>query len=383
MIFRFAHKVACGALLAFFLLPLHRAAAQDIVVGQIGALGLPGTPTGKAVPEVVQLGEGMKAFFAAINEQGGINGRRINFFQLDDGLEPDRFVAQFGEAMKRKPLALLSPYGSPAVQRMLSEKLLDNADVVVINAVPGAEAFRKPGHPKLFHVRAGDGQQIQRITQHIRTLGITRLGVLYVDAPGGASGYSAVVDAASQLGGLQLTGAKSALAPGGIEAAGKSLMQAGVQAALVIGPPKFMATGVAALKKVGGTHAIFAMSYLSPAELLALAGPAAKGVGVAQAFPNPMGVTMPLQREFQAAMRKAFPDLKSYTAFHLEGYISAKLFAEVTRKMKRPAAAEFAKTLKAMGETDLGGFRLDFSGGQAGSRFVDIAVMSEDGRLRY
>ncbi|WP_293399335.1 ABC transporter substrate-binding protein [Polaromonas sp.] len=372
-----AHMVACGALLASSLLAAAHSLAQDLVVGQIGSL------TEKPVPEVVQLGEGMKALFAAVNERGGINGKRIDFFQLDDALDPDRFVARFAEAMKRKPIALLSPYGSPAVQRMLSDKLLDNADVVVLNAVPGAEAFRKPGHAKLFHVRAGDGQQIQRITQHIKTLGIARLGVLYVDAPGGSSGYSAVVDAASQLGGLQVTGAKAPLTPEGIDEAARSLLQAGVQSTLVIGPPKFMATGVAAMRKAGGTQAIFTMSYLSPAELVARAGGSAKGVGVAQAFPNPMGVTMPLQREFQAAMRKAFPDLKTYSAFHMEGYICAKLFAEVARKMKRPSAAEFAKTLASMGEVNLGGFRVDFSGGSAGSRFVDIAVMSEDGRLRY
>ncbi|MES2511481.1 MAG: ABC transporter substrate-binding protein [Pseudomonadota bacterium] len=375
---KIAHMVACGALLASSFIATAQSLAQDLVVGQIGSL------LEKPVPEVVQLGEGMKAYFSAINAQGGINGKRVDFFQLDDALNPDRFVAQFAEAMKRKPIALLSPYGSPAVQRMLADKLLDSADVVVLNAVPGAESFRKPGHPKLFHVRAGDGQQIQRITQHIKTLGIARLGVLYVDAPGGSSGYSAVVESAGQLSGLQVTGAKAPLTPEGIDAAAKSLLQAGVQSTLVIGPPKFMATGVAAMRKAGGTQAIFAMSYLSPAELIALAGGSgAKGVGVAQAFPNPMGVTMPLQREFQAAMRKAFPDQQAYSAFHLEGYITARLFAEVAKKMKRPSPAEFAKTLTGMGEVNLGGFRVDFSGGQVGSRFVDIAVMSEDGRLRY
>ncbi len=373
-----AHMMACGALLACSFLTGNPAAAQNLVVGQIGSL------VEKPVPEVVQLGEGMKAFFAAANERGGINGRRIDFFQLDDALSPDRFVAQFAEAMKRKPIALLSPYGSPTVQRMLTDKLLDDADVVVLNAVPGAEAFRKPGHAKLFHVRAGDGQQIQRITQHIKTLGISKLGVLYVDAPGGSSGYNAAVESAGQLGGLQVTGAKAPLTPEGIDAAAKSLLQTGVQSTLVIGPPKFMASGVAAMRNAGGTHAIFTMSYLSPAELVALAGGSnAKGVGVAQAFPNPMGVTMPLQREFQAAMRKAFPEIKTYSAFQLEGYICAKLFAEVAKKMKRPSAAEFAKTLKGMGEVNLGDFRVDFSGSSAGSRFVDIAVMNEDGRLRY
>jgi branched-chain amino acid transport system substrate-binding protein len=32
---------------------------------------------------------------------------------------------------------------------------------------------------------------------------------------------------------------------------------------------------------------------------------------------------------------------------------------------------------------DFGGFRVDFSQGNLGSRFVDIAVIGADGKMRY
>jgi ABC-type branched-subunit amino acid transport system substrate-binding protein len=81
-------------------------AADDLVVGQIGPFSV------LPAPDAVQLGEGMKALFAETNARGGVHGRLIAFFQLDDAYSADGFVRRFGEAMQRKPLALLSPVGS-------------------------------------------------------------------------------------------------------------------------------------------------------------------------------------------------------------------------------------------------------------------------------
>ncbi|MEK9951532.1 MAG: ABC transporter substrate-binding protein, partial [Curvibacter sp.] len=113
--------VALGVVL---LLPL-AAAAQDIVIGQIGPFsGLP-------APDAPQLNQGARAYFAQLNKAGGINGRKISFFELDDTYKPDGFVAAFEQAMQRKPVALISPVGSASLQRMFADKLLDKHDVVI------------------------------------------------------------------------------------------------------------------------------------------------------------------------------------------------------------------------------------------------------------
>jgi len=88
-------------------------------------------------------------------------------------------------------------------------------------------------------------------------------------------------------------------------------------------------------------------------------------------------------REFQAAMKAAYPDIKSYGTFYLEGYLSARIVGEGLRRAKDFTPAGLAKSLQAMGEVDFDGYRIDFSKGNAGSRFVDIAVMDFEGRLRY
>jgi branched-chain amino acid transport system substrate-binding protein len=353
------------------------AAENDIVVGQIGPF------TGLPVPDASQLNEGIKAAFAQANARGGVAGRRITLFELDDTYTGDGFVKAFTEAMKRRPVALLSPVGSVSLKRMLDDKLLDSADVIVLNAVPGAEALRSPGHARLFHVRAGDRQQIDKIVDHARNLGVTQLGVLHQNIPIGTSGLAMASEAAKRVGGVEVKPFESTLELPSLAAAAGKLIAANPQAAIVLGAPRFMADGVAELRKAGMRQFIFALSYV-PAGLLAkVAGAGARGVALAQTYPNPMGASLPLQREFQAAMKISSPAPAAYTSFHLEGYVSARVFIEGARRARELTADGMARALRGMGDVDLGGFRVDFSKGNTGSRFVDIGVVNGDGRLIY
>jgi len=349
----------------------------DIVVGQIGPF------TGIPVPDAPQLNQGIKACFAQINERGGIGGRRVAFFEVDDTYSADGFVKAFGQAMQRKPVALLDPVGSAALKRLLDDKMLDQSDVIVLNAIPGAEALRNPGHPKLFHIRAGDRQQIEKIVQHAVTLGVSELAVLHHNIVIGTSGLAMAQAAAAASGKLKIVPFEATAEISSLQAAAQKVAKSGAKAVLVVGAPRFMADGVAQLRAAGGGQFVFALSYV-PAGLVAkVAGAASRGVALAQTYPNPMGIASPLQREFQAAMKQSFPEVTGYTSFHLEGYISARVFAEAARRAKDVTPDGVAKALRAMGEYDMGGFRVNFARNNVGSGYVDIGVVNADGRLIY
>lgn len=353
--------------------------AQEIVLGQIGPF------TVLPVPDAPEINQGIKAYVNEANKQG-IRGRKISLFEADDRYSADGFVEQFKKSLEKKPVALLSPIGSNALKRLLDDKLLDTADVLVMNAIPGAESFRAPGHPKLFHIRAGDKQQIEKMVTHSRTIGMTRLSVLYQDLPIGTSGMAVAQEAASRSAGLELKGVKSAPDAPALATASQQIVALGGQGVLVLGAPRFMAEGVAALRKAGVSQSIFVLSYVPSGLIVKLAGPeGARGVGIAQTYPNPNGRTLPIHRDFEAAMKGSFPQLEQYTSFHLEGYLSARTVAEALKRNteKEPTAAGLAKTLRTMGEIDFGGFRVDFSKSNVGSNFVDIAVIGSDGKLRY
>lgn len=352
--------------------------AQDIVIGQIGPF------TGIPVPDAIQINQGIKAYVAQVNKAGGVRGRKISFFELDDKYTPDEFVKQFAVAMSRKPVALISPVGSASIKRMLDDKLLDKYDVVVMNGVPGAESLRNPGHPNFFHVRAGDKQEVEKMVSHARTLGLTKLAVLHQDIPVGTSAMKMVVDEVAKFKDVQVKGFQSTTDPKVMAGVSAELVKYNPQGVLVLGAPPFMANGVAQLRKAGVVQSIFVRGDAPAGLIVKMAGnQGARGVGSTQSFPDPNGKTKGLLRDFQAAMQLAFPDIKSYASFQLEGYLSARIVGEGLKRAKEIKPAALAKALQSMGEVDFDGYRVDFSKGNAGSHFVDIAVIDIDGRLRY
>ena len=309
----------------------------------------------------------------------------MSFFEVDDTYSADGFAKAFNQAMQRKPVALLAPVGSAALKRMLDDKMLDQSDVIVLSAIPGAEALRNPGHAKLFHIRAGDRQQIEKIVQHAVTLGVSEMAVLHHNIIIGTSGLAMAQAAANASGKLKIVPFEATAEIPSIQAAAKNVAKSGAKAVLVVGAPRFMADGIAQLRGMGGGQFVFALSYVPTGLLTKVAGEQSRGVALSQTFPNPIGASMPLQREFQAAMKQSFPEVagNSYTSFHLEGYISARVFAEAARRAKEVTPDGVAKSLHAMGEYDMGGFRVNFARSNIGSGFVDIAVMNADGRLVY
>lgn len=372
------HLLQAAALAGSLPLPALAQESGDIVVAQIGPF------TVLPAPDPKELNEGLVAGFEEINARGGINGRKVQLLKLDDAYSFDGFKARLDEAMARKPVALLAPLGSATLKALLDSKLLDSTDITILNAVPGAGVLRDPGHPKFFHIRAGDAQQIQKIVSHARALSIKSMGVLFQDLPIGSSGLASAKAAASaDGGGLQIVEAKAGTDAASIAQAAKAIATAAPQSALVVGAPKFVGESIAALRAAGVSQMIFTLSYLPPSALQKFAGQGARGVGIAQTYPNPAGVTLPLQRAFRTAMQTTHPAMTAHTGFHMEGYVTARVFFEAARRARPLTPGGLAEALRRMGEVDLGGFRVNFARSNVGSSWVDIGVVNADARLVY
>jgi ABC-type branched-subunit amino acid transport system substrate-binding protein len=354
-------------------------ARPEIVLGQVAPF------TKHPFPQAAELNQGINAYLAQANKSGVLS-RKLSLFKLDDEYNGQKFVEQFHVAMAKSPVALINPIGSVALKRMLDEKMLDKNDVVVMNAIPGAESLRNPGHPKFFHLRAGDKQQIEKIVTNAKAIGITRLSVLNNDQEVGLSGAKVAVEEGKRIGGLEVRTVTSAGAPAALAKASAEVAAQNPQGVLIIGVPNFVGDGLVALRKGGLSQPVFVLSAVQPEFLIQVAGvDGARGVGIAQTYPNPNNSTLPVTRDFRAAMKQAYPDVAVYTPFQLEGYLAARTLGEALKRIKDKdvSAAALQRSLKTMGELDFGGFRVDFTSSNIGSRFVDIAVMDREGKLRY
>jgi branched-chain amino acid transport system substrate-binding protein len=85
------------------------------------------------------------AYFKMLDEQGGVNGRKITMISLDDGYSPPKTVEQMRRLVESEGvLLILNPVGTPsnsAVYRYLNQKKVPHLFVG-----SGASKFNDPGH---------------------------------------------------------------------------------------------------------------------------------------------------------------------------------------------------------------------------------------------
>lgn len=72
------------------------------------------------------IGRAMTAYFRKVNDEGGVNGRKINLISLDDGYSPSKAVEQTRRLVESdEVLAIVGTFGSPtnfAIQKYLNAK---------------------------------------------------------------------------------------------------------------------------------------------------------------------------------------------------------------------------------------------------------------------
>ena len=91
------------------------------------------------------IGKAEAAYFAMINDQGGINGRKINFISRDDGYSPPKTVEQVRQLVEQdQVLALFQTLGTPpniAIQGYLNDNKVPQLFVAT-----GASKWNDPKH---------------------------------------------------------------------------------------------------------------------------------------------------------------------------------------------------------------------------------------------
>jgi branched-chain amino acid transport system substrate-binding protein len=85
------------------------------------------------------------AYFAMINDQGGVNGRKINFISLDDAYSPPKTVEQVRRLIESdEVLFLVNPVGTATNMAVL--KYLNQKKVPTLFIGSGATVFNDPEH---------------------------------------------------------------------------------------------------------------------------------------------------------------------------------------------------------------------------------------------
>jgi branched-chain amino acid transport system substrate-binding protein len=89
------------------------------------------------------IGKGIEAYWKSVNDQGGINGRKVNFVTLDDGYNPAKCVEVVRQLVEQeKVLACFNTLGTPSNTAI--QKYMNARKVPQLFVATGASKWGKP-----------------------------------------------------------------------------------------------------------------------------------------------------------------------------------------------------------------------------------------------
>ena len=321
--------------------------AQEIKLASCSAIDGPARFLG------VQTVTGATAYLKYINEQGGVNGRKIQLLAFDDGYDPTRADACFNRVKAEKVFAAGFFVGTPTAAKYVP--LAQAEKLPVVGLFTGAQMLYEPLKHYIVNVRASyydeTREQIDSLWQGV---GAKKIAVLYQDDAFG----KAVLD------GVKLALNKYHANPAAlgtfergsldVDKGLAEVQAANPQAVVLVGPYSPVA---AIVKKAHakGWHPIFlTVSFVGTEQFIKEAGQDAEGTIITQVVPPPDRTDLPTVKLYRDSMAKYFPETQ-LSFVSLEGFLDAMVFAEGLKRAGKDVTREkFIEGIESMHNTDVG-----------------------------
>jgi branched-chain amino acid transport system substrate-binding protein len=373
----FLVRASTGAALAA--LSKHGSAApgvsgDTILLGQSVALSGPLGQLGK------EYRDGAELWFDQINQQGGLFGRKVKFLSLDDGGEVPRAVANTKQLVNDKGVfAIFGQFGTGATRETLS--LTAQKGVPVIAPYSGADALRETSEPYLFHVRASYGRELHQIVDHLSTIGIQRVGIVYQEDGFGQAALRGAQAALAKVQNQPVVTASITVSPKVDVSQAVSAVSNKQPAAIILcvsgeGAVAFLSQ----YAKTGMSAQFYGLSEISSRELISELGESARGIVITQVVPSPWSTVTRISLEYQRLRRLKWLS-PGYAS--MEGFIAAKVMVQGLKRAGKNLTRERpVAELEGIADLDLGGFRVSYGrGNRSGSTFVDLSMVTTNGEF--
>lgn len=347
--------------------------ADSITIGQSGALSGPADEIGRGMQA------GAAACFNAVNQAGGIFGRKIRLVSLDDGGEAERAKSNTQKLLgEENVLALLGYSGDHTIKAALP--LIEKSRVPFIGPASGEQTLREPVNRYIFNVRASYVDETEQMIDQLVRRGITRIALFYQNDPYGRGGLAGVDKALRDRKlAVVLFGSVDRHSTNVISAA-QNIHKSGAQAVIIASGARPGAAFIREMKKLGSGAQFVVLSNAGARTLATQLGDDGRGVAVSQVVPLPTSEADALGREYL----KAIGGANNASFASLEGYVAAKVLVEGIRKSGKNLSREsLVDALEKTGSVDLGGYKVKFSAtSHNGSSHVEPTVIGAQGMYR-
>ena len=279
------------------------------------------------------------AYFKKVNEEGGVNGRRITLISLDDGFSPPKTVENVRRLVEQdEVLALFNVLGTPtntAILKYVHQKRVPNLFVAT-----GASKFgdhqNNPwtiGWQPTYHVETG-------VFAHyiIKNLPNAKVAVLYQNDDAGRDFLAGVHDGFGDLRSKMIVAEVSyEVSDPTVDSQVLSLQGSGADVFLLLAAPKATAQAIRKAGGIGWKPTIFISQISSSVDLVLKPAGLENAVGIWStayikdpsdaSFKSDKGV-----QEYLAFMKAHYPDANPVDPFNVYGYTTAQTMLEVLKR---------------------------------------------------
>jgi branched-chain amino acid transport system substrate-binding protein len=288
------------------------------------------------------IGKTEAAYFTMVNEQGGINGRKINFISRDDGYSPPKTVELVRKMVEEdQVLFLFSTLGTPT-NTAIHGYLNDNK-VPQLFAATGADQWNDPKHfPWTMGLIPSYGTEAHIYARYIlKHLPNAKIAVLYQNDDFGKDYLNGLRDGLGDKAAKMIVATQSyETTDPTVDSQVVALQGSGADVMLTIAIPKFAAQAIRKVYDIGWKPTHFLTSVSNSVGTVMKSAGLEKGVGiVSAAFAKD-----PTDPQWQGA-----PEYKEWLAFMKKYNTSANL-GDVQGAIGYTYAQTMVAVLKACGD---------------------------------
>lgn len=328
----------------------------EIVIGSCAALEGPASFLG------TQTVLGARAHLNAVNDRGGVHGRKIQLLSRNDGYEPVKAIACVNQLIKQdKVFAMGFFVGTPTGAKVVP--MAEAHKVPAIGFFTGAEILRTPVKRNVIHVRASYYDEARaQIDILVGTLGMKRIAVFYQEDAFGVAVLEGVKIALKKY---NLEPVALGTFPRNTMDVAKGMEQikpADPEAVVMVGTYAPLAEFVKRARADKWTSQFLTVSFVGTEAFAKAAGKDGDGVIITQVVPPPTRTDLPAVAQYTAALKKYSPEATP-NFVSLEGFVDAIVLVEGLKRAGRDLSREKLVTaIEGIRDFDLGiGMKASYS----------------------
>jgi branched-chain amino acid transport system substrate-binding protein len=330
---------------------------NEILIGSCSALEGPSHFLGT---ETVA---GAKAYFAAVNDAGGVQGRKLKLITYDDSYDPAKTEVCFNRLMEQKVFALGFFVGTPTAVKYIP--MAESNKIPVVGLFTGAQTLYVPLRHWVVNVRASYFDETrEQIDGLWGTLGYKKIGVIYPEDAFGAAVLEGVKAALKAHGAEPIAAASYQRQTAQVGGAIDTVKAANPDAVVVVGPSNTVAPILKQSHAKGWKPLFLTVSFVGTDELIVEAGTDAEGTVITQVVPPYYLTEFKTVALYRRTLTKYFPSAQP-NFVSLEGFVDAMVLVEGLKRAGKDLTREgLIRGIESIHDLDLGlgpQLKLDYS----------------------